>query len=114
MFLCSELPCLGWRSADFLQVFFCQNCFWTSANLLLLNSTKISMATTPIDSSCLPSIARRRLMFAVSFSAACRNENILSKCLPFKLFLVAAAVEEVKRQQREVLHTKRSLGSSIG
>jgi hypothetical protein len=24
MFLCSKLPCLGWRSADFLQGFFCQ------------------------------------------------------------------------------------------
>jgi hypothetical protein len=33
MFLCSKLPCLGWRSADFFQVFFTKNVCWTSANL---------------------------------------------------------------------------------
>jgi hypothetical protein len=36
MFLCSKLPCLGWRSADFLQGFFAKNIFWTNANLLVL------------------------------------------------------------------------------
>jgi hypothetical protein len=37
MFLCCKLPCLGWRSSDFLQgFFFTKNVCWTSANVLVI------------------------------------------------------------------------------
>jgi hypothetical protein len=36
MFQCSKLPCLGWRSADFLQGFFAQNVCKSSSNMRVL------------------------------------------------------------------------------
>jgi hypothetical protein len=36
MFHCNKLPCLGWRSADFLQVFFAQNVCKSSSNMRVL------------------------------------------------------------------------------
>jgi hypothetical protein len=36
MFQCSKLPCLGWRSADFLQGFFAQNVCKSSSNMHIL------------------------------------------------------------------------------
>jgi hypothetical protein len=50
MFLCSKIPCLVWRSADFLQVFFAKTVCWTSTNILVLCSTKISMLYARLDS----------------------------------------------------------------
>jgi hypothetical protein len=43
MFQCSKLPCLGWRSADFLQGFFAQDVCKSSSNIHVLHSIKISM-----------------------------------------------------------------------
>jgi hypothetical protein len=42
MFQCSKLPCLGWRSADFLQVFFRPKCLQEQLKHVR-SSTKISM-----------------------------------------------------------------------
>jgi hypothetical protein len=42
MFLCSKLPCLGWRSANFLQGFFRQKCLLDQRKHTH-SSTKISM-----------------------------------------------------------------------
>jgi hypothetical protein len=36
MILCSKLPCVGWRSADFLKGFFAKNVCLTSTNILVL------------------------------------------------------------------------------
>jgi hypothetical protein len=36
MFLCSKLPCQGWRTADFLQGFFAKYVCWIKANKLVL------------------------------------------------------------------------------
>jgi hypothetical protein len=44
-FLCSKLPCLGWRSADFLQSFFCQKCLLDQRKHTR-SSTKISMLSS--------------------------------------------------------------------
>jgi hypothetical protein len=41
MFLGSKLPCLGWSSADFLQVFFLQKC--------LLDQRKHTRSSTKIS-----------------------------------------------------------------
>jgi hypothetical protein len=45
MFHCSKLPCLGWRSADFLQGFFCPK-YLQEQLKHALSSTTISMAPT--------------------------------------------------------------------
>jgi hypothetical protein len=42
MFDCSKLPCLGWRSADFLQGFFRPKCLQEQLKHAR-SSTKISM-----------------------------------------------------------------------
>jgi hypothetical protein len=42
MFQCSKLPCLGWRSADFLQGFFRPKCLQEQLKHTC-SSTKISM-----------------------------------------------------------------------
>jgi hypothetical protein len=43
MFQCSKLPCLGWRSADFLQGFFHPKCLQEQLKHTC-SSTKISMS----------------------------------------------------------------------
>jgi hypothetical protein len=48
MFQCSKLPCLGWRSADFLQGFFCPKCLQEQLKNAH-SSTKISMEKTFSD-----------------------------------------------------------------
>jgi hypothetical protein len=45
MFQCSKLPCLGWRSADFLQGFFRPKCLQEQLKQIR-SSIKISMGTT--------------------------------------------------------------------
>jgi hypothetical protein len=54
MFQCSKLPCLGWRSADFLQGFFRPKCSQEQLKHAR-SSTKISMGSMlwPIFSHCL-------------------------------------------------------------
>jgi hypothetical protein len=47
MFQCSKLPCLGWRSADFLQRFFRPKCLQEQLKHAS-SSTKISMGPTAI------------------------------------------------------------------
>jgi uncharacterized protein YjbI with pentapeptide repeats len=48
MILCSKLPCLGLRSADFLQGFFAKNVRWTSANILILVLRFLWLAVAPV------------------------------------------------------------------
>jgi hypothetical protein len=50
MFYCSKVPCLGWRSADFLQRFFHQKC--------LLDQRKHTRSSTKISKEGTSSIRR--------------------------------------------------------
>jgi hypothetical protein len=58
MFLRSKLPCLGWRSEDFLQGFFHQKCLLDQRKHTC-SSTKISMGHT--SSEQFPSFQRDQI-----------------------------------------------------
>jgi hypothetical protein len=76
MFLCSKLPCLGRRSADFLQVFFAKNVCWANANILILVLRFLWSTLSPSPSLSLThsfSLSPRRQFFVHTNSSKLLN-----------------------------------------
>jgi hypothetical protein len=71
MVLCSKLPCLGWRSADFLEGFFQQKC--------LLDQRKHTCSSSKISMKLVRLVAETLLKYQsneLAYAGLCRFRNI--------------------------------------
>jgi hypothetical protein len=84
---CKNVPCLGWRSADFLQCFFCQKCL-----LDLVKQGKFNVGVVPADR--LHRLFTTKIYFyscyywkggSLAMSAGAIWSSCMHKCSIFKL-----------------------------